>query len=68
MAVAEILARQLPHVDYEIIPSVIYTHPAVSSIGKTEEELKVLVESIKLVNVNLLQTVEQKSLTMLRDS
>uniref|UniRef100_A0AAU7YKK7 Dihydrolipoyl dehydrogenase n=1 Tax=Wolbachia endosymbiont of Oeneis ivallda TaxID=3171168 RepID=A0AAU7YKK7_9RICK len=40
VAVAEILARQLPHVDYEIIPSVIYTHPAVSSIGKTEEELK----------------------------
>lgn len=40
VAVAEILARQLPHVDYEIIPSVIYTHPAVSSIGKAEEELK----------------------------
>lgn len=40
VAVAEIIAGQLPHVDYEIIPSVIYTHPAVSSIGKTEEELK----------------------------
>ncbi|MGL9718266.1 MAG: dihydrolipoyl dehydrogenase [Wolbachia sp.] len=40
VAVAEIIARQSPHVDYEIIPSVIYTHPAVSSIGKTEEELK----------------------------
>ncbi|MDD9331683.1 MAG: dihydrolipoyl dehydrogenase [Wolbachia sp.] len=40
IAVAEIIAGQLPHVDYGIIPSVIYTHPAVSSIGKTEEELK----------------------------
>ncbi|QKX02142.1 dihydrolipoyl dehydrogenase [Wolbachia endosymbiont of Dirofilaria (Dirofilaria) immitis] len=40
MAVAEIIAGQSPHVDYEIMPSVIYTHPAVSSIGKTEEELK----------------------------
>lgn len=40
VAVAEIISGQLPHVDYAIIPSVIYTHPAVSSIGKTEEELK----------------------------
>ncbi|MDG7055966.1 MAG: dihydrolipoyl dehydrogenase [Wolbachia endosymbiont of Meromenopon meropis] len=40
MAVAEIIAGQSPCVNYEIIPSIIYTHPAVSSIGKTEEELK----------------------------
>ncbi|WCR58439.1 dihydrolipoyl dehydrogenase [Wolbachia endosymbiont of Ctenocephalides felis wCfeJ] len=40
VAVAEIIAKQSPHVDYGIIPSVIYTHSAVSSIGKTEEELK----------------------------
>lgn len=40
IAVAEIIAGQRPHVDYDIIPSVIYTNPAVSSIGKTEEELK----------------------------
>ncbi|WP_168464503.1 dihydrolipoyl dehydrogenase [Wolbachia endosymbiont of Ctenocephalides felis wCfeT] len=40
VAVAEVISGQLPHVDYEIIPSVIYTHPAVSSIGRTEEELK----------------------------
>lgn len=40
IAVAEIIAGQLPSVEYDIIPSVIYTHPAVSSIGKTEEELK----------------------------
>ncbi|WCR53610.1 MAG: Dihydrolipoyl dehydrogenase 3 [Wolbachia endosymbiont of Ctenocephalides orientis wCori] len=40
VAVAEVIAGQSPHVDYEIIPSVIYTHPAVSSLGETEEELK----------------------------
>lgn len=40
IAVAEIITGQLPHVDYNIIPSVIYTYPAVSSIGKNEEELK----------------------------
>ncbi|QKX01914.1 dihydrolipoyl dehydrogenase [Wolbachia endosymbiont of Cruorifilaria tuberocauda] len=40
VAVAEIIAGQSPNIDYGIIPSVIYTHPAVSSIGKTEEDLK----------------------------
>lgn len=40
MAVAEIIAGQKPHIDYNLIPSVIYTHPEVASIGKTEEELK----------------------------
>ncbi|OEY86815.1 dihydrolipoyl dehydrogenase [Wolbachia pipientis] len=40
IAVAEVISGQSPHVDYEIIPSVIYTYPAVSSVGKTEEELK----------------------------
>ncbi|NUY39638.1 dihydrolipoyl dehydrogenase [Wolbachia endosymbiont of Litomosoides brasiliensis] len=40
VAIAEIIAGQSPCVNYEIIPLVIYTYPAVSSIGKTEEELK----------------------------
>lgn len=40
IAVAEILANQAGHVNYGVIPSVVYTHPEVASVGKTEEELK----------------------------
>ena len=38
--VAEILAGQQPHIDYDLIPNVIYTWPEVAAVGKTEEELK----------------------------
>jgi dihydrolipoamide dehydrogenase len=38
--VAEYLAGQKPHIDYNLIPNVIYTWPEVASVGKTEEELK----------------------------
>ncbi|RYE14232.1 MAG: dihydrolipoyl dehydrogenase, partial [Rickettsiales bacterium] len=40
VAVAEIIANQAGHVNYNTIPSVIYTWPEVASVGKTEEELK----------------------------
>ncbi len=40
VAAAEIIAGQAGHVNYEVIPNVIYTHPEVASVGKTEEELK----------------------------
>jgi dihydrolipoamide dehydrogenase len=40
VAVAEILAGQAGHVNYEVIPAVVYTSPEVASVGKTEEELK----------------------------
>jgi dihydrolipoamide dehydrogenase len=40
VAVAEILAGQAGHVNYDVIPGVVYTTPEVSSVGKTEEELK----------------------------
>ncbi len=40
VALAEILAGQAGHVNYGVIPSVIYTWPEVASVGKTEEELK----------------------------
>ncbi|WP_224490295.1 dihydrolipoyl dehydrogenase [Robertkochia flava] len=38
--VAEIMAGQKPHIDYNLIPGVVYTWPEVASVGKTEEELK----------------------------
>jgi dihydrolipoyl dehydrogenase len=38
--VAEYLAGQKPHIDYNLIPGVVYTWPEVASVGKTEEELK----------------------------
>jgi dihydrolipoamide dehydrogenase len=38
--VAEFLAGQKPHIDYNLIPNVIYTWPEVASVGKTEEQLK----------------------------
>jgi dihydrolipoamide dehydrogenase len=40
MALAEILGGQHGHVNYEVIPGVVYTSPEVASVGRTEEELK----------------------------
>lgn len=40
VALAELLAGQAGHVNYGIIPSVVYTYPEVASVGKTEDELK----------------------------
>lgn len=38
--VAERIAGQRPHIDYNLIPGVVYTWPEVASVGKTEEQLK----------------------------
>ena len=38
--VAEVMAGQKPHMDYNLIPGVVYTWPEVASVGKTEEQLK----------------------------
>lgn len=38
--VAEHLAKQKPHIDYNLIPGVVYTWPEVAGVGKTEEQLK----------------------------
>jgi dihydrolipoamide dehydrogenase len=38
--VAEILAGQKPHIDYNLIPGVVYTWPEVATVGQTEEQLK----------------------------
>jgi dihydrolipoyl dehydrogenase len=40
VAVAEIVAGQAGHVNYDVIPNVVYTEPEIASVGKTEEELK----------------------------
>ena len=40
MGVAETIAGQAGHVNYGVIPGVIYTHPEVANVGKTEEQLK----------------------------
>ena len=39
--VAEILAKQKPHINYNLIPNVIYTWPEVASVGKTQEQLSI---------------------------
>ena len=41
IAVAEILAGQAGHVNYDVIPGVVYTSPEVATVGKTEEQLKI---------------------------
>ncbi|MDG2194818.1 MAG: dihydrolipoyl dehydrogenase [Polaribacter sp.] len=40
VVVAEFLAGQKPHIDYNLIPGVVYTWPEVAAVGKTEQELK----------------------------
>ncbi|CAL9917810.1 Dihydrolipoyl dehydrogenase [Candidatus Liberibacter solanacearum] len=48
IAVAEIISGQKGHVNYAIIPNVVYTHPEISSVGKTEEQLKSEGQSYKV--------------------
>ena len=48
IAVAEIIAGQSGHVNYDLIPGVIYTTPEVASIGLTEEQLKEKNKSYKI--------------------
>jgi len=48
IAVAEILAGQAGHVNYEVIPGVVYTSPEVATVGKTEEQLKEEKKSYKV--------------------
>lgn len=40
MVCVEIMAGQTGHIDYDAIPGIVYTHPEVASVGKTEEQLK----------------------------
>jgi dihydrolipoamide dehydrogenase len=40
IAAAEIIAGKAGHVNYDVIPNVVYTYPEIASVGKSEEELK----------------------------
>jgi dihydrolipoamide dehydrogenase len=40
IAIAEILSGKTGHINYDLIPGIVYTNPEIASIGKTEEELK----------------------------
>lgn len=40
VVLAEMLDGQKPHIDYNLIPGVVYTHPEIAAVGKTEEQLK----------------------------
>lgn len=40
VALAELLAGQAGHVNYDLVPGVVYTHPEIAQVGKTEEQLK----------------------------
>jgi dihydrolipoamide dehydrogenase len=46
--VAELIAGQKPHINYDLIPGVVYTWPEVAAVGKTEEELKAEGKAIKV--------------------
>ena len=46
--VAELIANQKPHINYNLIPGVVYTWPEVASVGKTEQELKELNADIRV--------------------
>ena len=48
--VAEQLAGQKPHINYNLIPGVVYTWPEVAAVGKTEEQLKAEGVEIKIGN------------------
>ena len=60
IAVAEILAGQAGHVNYDVIPGVVYTSPEVATVGKTEEQLKEENKSTKLESFHSLLIQEQK--------
>ena len=46
------------HIDYNCVPSVIYTHPEVAWVGKTEEQLK---EEVTNVEKNILQRITKQN-------
>ncbi len=62
IAVAENIAGQSGHVNYETIPGVIYTTPEVASIGKTEEQLKELNKKYKVGKFSFMANSRAKAI------
>ena len=62
IAVAENIAGQSGHVNYDTIPGVIYTSPEVASIGKTEEQLKVLKINYKIGKFSFMANSRAKAI------
>ncbi len=61
MAVAEGIAGQHPHVNYGVIPGVIYTHPEVGTVGKTEDALKAEGRAYKVGKFNFMGNARAKA-------
>ncbi len=64
MAVAEVLAGQHGHVNYGVIPAVVYTHPEVASVGHTEESLKEAGKAFKIGKFSFMGNARAKSYFM----
>ena len=62
IAVAELIAGQSGHVNYDVIPGVIYTSPEVASIGKTEEQLKDLNTKYKVGKFSFMANSRAKAI------
>ena len=62
IAVAELLAKKAGHVNYNTIPSVIYTHPEVAAVGLTEEQVKESGKKYKVGKFNIGTTGRAKCL------
>ena len=61
MAVAEVIAGQHGHVNYGVIPGVIYTHPEVASVGETEESLKAAGRAFKVGKFSFMGNARAKA-------
>ena len=62
IAVAEMIAGQSGHVNYDIIPGVVYTSPEVASIGKTEEQLKKINKKYKIGKFSFMANSRAKAI------
>ena len=55
VACVEYIAGKKGHVDYNTVPGIVYTHPEVASVGKTEDQCKAEGIAVKVQNCRLVQ-------------